>query len=103
MDRIGTPKWFQDRGVATTLQKRSLLVAVNLVAGLSIFFFGYDQGVMAGVNQTQSYVEIMGFGHWTGTQVQVDKPLKQGSIVRIIMFKQHRCYEANSRIERYIL
>jgi hypothetical protein len=25
------------------LQKRSLLVAINCVAALSIFFFGYDQ------------------------------------------------------------
>lgn len=38
--KIETPKWFQDRGVANHLQKRSLLIAVNLVAGLSIFFFG---------------------------------------------------------------
>jgi hypothetical protein len=25
------------------LEKRSLLVAINCIAGLSIFFFGYDQ------------------------------------------------------------
>ena len=30
----------QKHGVANRLRKRSLLVAVNLVAGLSIFFFG---------------------------------------------------------------
>lgn len=35
---------FQKHGVANRLEKRALLIAVNLVAGLSIFFFGYDQG-----------------------------------------------------------
>lgn len=38
--QLQTPKTLQDRGVAHRLQKRSLLIAVNLVAGLSIFFFG---------------------------------------------------------------
>lgn len=78
-----TPKYFQDRGVATKLQRRSLLIAVNLVAGLSIFFFGYDQGVMAGVNITRDYVKLMGLGHWDEAKglVQIDKPLKQGGIV----------------------
>lgn len=38
------PKYFQEHGVARKLQTRSLLIAINLVAGLSIFFFGYDQG-----------------------------------------------------------
>ena len=30
--------------VVHRLEKRSLLIAINCVAGLSIFFFGYDQG-----------------------------------------------------------
>ena len=93
MKGLETPKWFQDRGVATRLEKRSLLIAVNLVAGLSIFFFGYDQGVMAGVNQTQSYVETMGFGTWTGTQVHVYNTLKQGGIVCSIPTDPDRCYK----------
>ena len=70
--------------VANKLQKRSLLIAVNLVAGLSIFFFGYDQGVMGGVNTTRDYAETMGFGHWdkaTGL-VKIDHALLQGGIVR---------------------
>ena len=33
--------------VAHKLEKRNLLIAVNAVAGLSIFFFGYDQGERA--------------------------------------------------------
>ena len=32
--------------VSRKLQKRQLLIAINCVAGLSIFFFGYDQGMM---------------------------------------------------------
>ena len=82
-----TPKWFQDRGVAHRLQKRSLLIAVNLVAGLSIFFFGYDQGVMAGVNITRDYVKVMDLGYWdeSGGLVQITHPLKQGGIVRMVL------------------
>ncbi|MCJ1436271.1 hypothetical protein MMC27_005649 [Xylographa pallens] len=63
-------------------EKRALLIAINCVAGLSIFFFGYDQGVMGGVNTSHSYVDIMSFGHWddaTG-QAVIDKPTLQGAI-----------------------
>ncbi|MBV35385.1 MAG: hypothetical protein CMP47_07990 [Rickettsiales bacterium] len=69
--------------VAHRLQKRSLLIAINAVAGLSIFFFGYDQGVMGGVNTTRNYAELMGFGHWDAEAglVKVDKSLLQGGIV----------------------
>ena len=71
--------------VANRLEKRSLLIAINLVAGLSIFFFGYDQGVMGGVNTTRNYAELMGFGHWDADAglVKVDKSLLQGGIVGI--------------------
>lgn len=37
------PGYFSRHGVANKLEKRSLLIAVNLVAGLSIFFFGYGK------------------------------------------------------------
>lgn len=43
MDRI--PQW----NVVHHLKKGRLLAAINCLAGLSIFFFGYDQGMMAGV------------------------------------------------------
>lgn len=64
-------------------EKRSLLIAINCVAGLSIFFFGYDQGVMGGVNTDRNYAEIMGFGHWDNVNkvVQIDNPTLQGAIV----------------------
>ena len=40
------PRW----NVVHHLEKRGLLFAINCLAGLSILFFGYDQGMMAGVN-----------------------------------------------------
>ena len=89
-------KW----NVANRLEQRSLLIAVNLVAGLSIFFFGYDQGVMGGVNQSRSYVEIMKFGHWTEAEgVVVTKTLLQGGIVRPLpeTFKQDKYADVRCR------
>ncbi|KAI4115826.1 MAG: hypothetical protein LQ345_003660 [Seirophora villosa] len=49
--------------VVHRLRKRNLLIAVNCVAALSIFFFGYDQGMMAGVNNASDYYTLMGFGY----------------------------------------
>lgn len=77
--------------ITSKLQKGQLLAAVNCLAGLAIFFFGkrpllscfygsllsflgymsdtyimrigYDQGMMGGVNGSQSYLEIMGLGY----------------------------------------
>ncbi|KAM4057537.1 major facilitator superfamily protein [Hirsutella rhossiliensis] len=71
--------------VANRLYKGSLLGTVCIVAGISIFFFGYDQGLMGGVNTTRDYAERMGFGHWDEEQriVVVDKPLLQGGIVAV--------------------
>lgn len=39
--------------VASKLQKRSLLIAVNGLAGMSIFFFGYDPTIRPG-NEAQT-------------------------------------------------
>lgn len=38
------------------LTNMKLIVAINVVAGLGIFFSGYDQGVMAGVNVSPDYL-----------------------------------------------
>lgn len=64
-------------------EKRALLALINSVAGLSIFFFGYDQGLMGGVVTNRDYAETMGFGYWDATQnqVQVTRPLLKGGIV----------------------
>lgn len=71
--------------VAHKLEKRSLLIAINCIAALSIFFFGYDQGMMGGVNGAKNYYQDhMHFGHpdpETGAPV-IDDTLLQGGIVR---------------------
>lgn len=77
-------KW----NVAHSLQKRKLLIAINCVAGLSIFFFGYDQGMMGGVNNAKDYIELMGFGHVETIDGSVNTPvitdsLLQGGIVSV--------------------
>jgi sugar porter (SP) family MFS transporter len=65
-------------------EKRSLLIAVNCVAGLSILFFGYDQGMMGGVNTAYDYYTIMKFGHrGSDGGVVVTNSLLQGGIVSI--------------------
>lgn len=48
--------------VSHLLSKTRLLVAINLVAGISIFFFGYDQGLNGGLNVAPDYVALMQFG-----------------------------------------
>lgn len=70
--------------VAHRLQKRSLLIAINCVAGLSILFFGYDQGMMGGVNTAYDYYTLMGFGHRgpDGGPV-ITNTLLQGGIVSV--------------------
>jgi sugar porter (SP) family MFS transporter len=54
------------------------------VAGLSILFFGYDQGMMGGVNTSYDYYTRMGFGHRgpDGGPVVTDT-LLQGGIVAV--------------------
>jgi hypothetical protein len=70
--------------VTHRLEKRQLLIAINCVAGLAIFFFGYDQGMMGGVNNAENYYDTtMHFGHkdpQTGAVV-VTNTILQGAIV----------------------
>ncbi|KAL8347644.1 hypothetical protein RB601_002980 [Gaeumannomyces tritici] len=71
--------------VANHLEKRRLLFAINSVAALSIFFFGYDQGMMGGVNNAKNYIDLMGFGYVdpeTKEPVITDS-LLQGGIVSV--------------------
>ncbi|KAK3081212.1 hypothetical protein LTS18_009045 [Coniosporium uncinatum] len=71
--------------VAHVLEKRKLLMAINCIAALSIFFFGYDQGMMGGVNNAKNYIDLMGFGYVdeaTGDPVVTDS-LLQGGIVSV--------------------
>lgn len=67
--------------VVHKLQKRNLLIAINCVAALSIFF-GYDQGMTSGVNNAKDYYTIMRFGHeGPDGAVVIDDSLLQGGIV----------------------
>lgn len=94
--------------VAAHLQKRKLLIAVNVLAGMSIFFFGtkhslsyfmtnkkhprpisrhhagYGQGLMGGVNQSTDYIRLMDLGHLgeDGSPVITRTPL-QGGIMAV--------------------
>lgn len=80
-DRI--PSW----NVVHKLEKRQLLVAINCIAALSILFFGYDQGMMSGVNNAEDYVKLMKFGYTKmedgEATVVVTNSLLQGGIVAV--------------------
>ncbi|KAL8909899.1 MAG: hypothetical protein Q9171_004787 [Xanthocarpia ochracea] len=70
--------------VVHRLRKRNLLIAINSVAALSIFFFGYDQGMMAGVNNAVEYYTRMGFAHeGEDGQPVITDSLLQGGIVSV--------------------
>jgi MFS family permease len=76
------------KNISHRLEKRKLLIAINCVAGLSIFFFGYDQGMMGGVNNAQNYIDMMGFGYTKTVDGSPNTPvitdsLLQGGIVSI--------------------
>lgn len=70
--------------VAAKLEQSKLLFAINSIAGLSIFFFGYDQGMMSGVNNAKDYIDLMGLGYVdeAGDPVITDS-LLQGGIVSV--------------------
>ncbi|KAF8064392.1 general substrate transporter [Lyophyllum atratum] len=71
------------------LSGQKLVYLLNFVAGLAIFFFGYDQGMMGGVNTSPDYVETMKLGFSTyqgpseGYVVTITEPTRQGGIVSI--------------------
>ncbi|KAJ1303969.1 hypothetical protein OPQ81_008379 [Rhizoctonia solani] len=66
------------------LQGKALLTAFNAVCCVSIFFFGYDQGMMSGVNNSEDYINTMKYGYVgeDGTPV-VTNSAKQGGIVAV--------------------
>lgn len=66
------------------------MLVINAVCCTAIFFFGYDQGMMSGVNNTPDYVELMNIGtkvppdhqnsHYT---VHVTNQARLGGIVAV--------------------
>lgn len=77
------PSW----NIVHKLEKRNLLIAINCVAALSILFFGYDQGMMSGVNNSKDYIDLMGFGYTKEVNGEltpvVTDSLLQGGIVSV--------------------
>ena len=76
----------------TTAWKRlsptQLNVAIQTFALISIFFEGYDQGVMGGVNASPNYVTEVKIGLPNGT---VTNTTKQGGIVSIVSREYSAC------------
>jgi MFS family permease len=62
------------------LSPRQLNVAIQAFSLISIFFEGYDQGVMGGVNAAPTYVTEVGIGTADGT---VTNTTHQGGIVSV--------------------
>lgn len=66
---------------------KALTKWVIFLSALSIFFFGYDQGMMAGVNTSPDYVSRMDFGYFDEAgDVTVTNSTKQGGIVAVYYF-----------------
>lgn len=81
---MGPPlKRLPGANVANRLEKRALLAAINSIAALSIFFFGYDQGMMGGVNTSRDYATLMGFAREEGGTLVVTDALRKGGIVSV--------------------
>ncbi|KZT68548.1 general substrate transporter [Daedalea quercina L-15889] len=76
----------------TSATGQRLCYTINFIASLAIFFFGYDQGIMGGVNTSPDYVRVMDLGYSTyqgpseGYVVNITKPTKQGGIVSMYYF-----------------
>lgn len=63
-----------------SLSPSQLNIAIQTFSLVSIFFEGYDQGVMGGVNASPRYVEEVGIGLPDGT---VTDTTHQGGIVSV--------------------
>lgn len=66
---------------------RQLNIFIQLFSLISIFFEGYDQGVMGGVNTSPNYVTEVGIGLPDGT---VTDTTHQGGIVSIVRLHTFR-------------
>lgn len=62
------------------LSPRQINLAIQTFSLISIFFEGYDQGVMGGVNASPTYVTEVGIGRPDGT---VTDTTHQGGLVSI--------------------
>ncbi|GKZ24591.1 hypothetical protein AbraIFM66951_011994 [Aspergillus brasiliensis] len=62
------------------LSSRQLNITIQIFSLIAIFFEGYDQGVMGGVNASPSYITEVGIGNGDGT---VTDTTHEGDIVSI--------------------
>jgi len=67
------------------LSPAQLNITIQAFSLIAIFFEGYDQGVMGGVNASPRYVTEVGIGLADGT---VTETTKQGGIVSIVSHVQ---------------
>ena len=68
------------------LSPKQLNIAIQTFSLISIFFEGYDQGVMGGVNSAPDYVREVNIGQYpSGT---VTNTTKQGGIISIVSTEQ---------------
>jgi hypothetical protein len=65
------------------LSATQLNIAIQVFSLIAIFFEGYDQGVMGGVNASPDYVREVKIGLADGT---VTNQTKQGGIVSVVSF-----------------
>ena len=65
----------------TRLSPTQLNIAIQAFSLIVIFFEGYDQGIMGGVNASPNYVTTVGIGRLDGT---VTSTTHQGGIVSIV-------------------
>lgn len=63
------------------LSATQLNIAIQVFSLIAIFFEGYDQGVMGGVNASPDYVREVNIGLANGT---VTNQTKQGGIVSVV-------------------
>lgn len=71
LPRHDAPLW-------TRLSPRQLAMLIQAFSLIAIFFEGYDQGVMGGVNASPDYIKTVGIGNAQGV---VTNTLHQGGIV----------------------
>lgn len=63
---------------------KPLLYCIGGLAAFSIFFFGYDQGLMGGVNNAKHYIDTMDIGYVDATNTpQITNSVLQGGIVAV--------------------
>lgn len=70
------------RNAWKSLSPRQLNIAIQAFSLISIFFEGYDQGVMGGVNAAPDYVREVSIGEYPSGHVT--STTKQGGIVSIV-------------------